>query len=99
MANTSIHSPTGNLITQLRTTDVKGLNNLRLLEDFDLTFIHLAESLLHSQAKRHSGISNPMLQECFLSVAELVSLHPQPPLTRDYPVILALLCCLSLCEM
>lgn len=67
------HTPTWNVITQLRTTGVKRLNNLHLLEDFDLTFIQLVKSLLHSQAKWHSGMSNPLLQECLYSVAEFCS--------------------------
>ena len=37
--------------TQLRTTSVKRLNHLNLLEDFDLTFTHLIQSLFYPQAK------------------------------------------------
>lgn len=58
--------------TWYRTKGIKRLNNLQLLQDFDLISSHsyLAKSLLYSQVKWHSGISNPRLQECLLSLTE-----------------------------
>lgn len=52
--------------TQLRTTGVKRLNNLHLLNGFDLTSL---SSLLYSPAEQHGVISTQRPQEFVLSVA------------------------------